>query len=502
MAFKNEIFISYAHLDNETAFPGQNGWISDFHRALEVRVGQLLGRKLTVWRDPKLTGNDLFSDTIVEQLPQTAILVTVLSPRYIKSEWCRREFQSFYDACTQAGGGIALGNKSRVFKVVKTPIPQETENDLQPLLQPLLGYDFFRLDPQSGRFHELDLAFGPEAKADYWLRLDDLAQDIASLLDSMFGSHEAKDPNAPDRPKVYLAETSVDLRDQSASIRRDLERKGYTVLPQKNLPLEADQVQSFVCAQLAQCAMSVHLLGARYGIVPDGSTQSLAEIQHELATQAAEKRSLIRLVWLPPGAQPDDDRQRTLITKLRGDPRWNKEADLLETSIESLKTLIEQRLTDLEAKAQKPVAMPPPSASRPLRVYLICDEQDQQNITPLRDFLFSQSCEVVLPVFEGEENEVRLDHEDNLRTCDIAIIYQGASSDLFLRRKLREVRKIAGSADESHLRITVVCLAPPLTPEKQNFRTVEATLITQTANFSPEQWTPVLSQLRLKGATA
>jgi hypothetical protein len=499
MPYKNEIFISYAHLDNESAFEGQNGWISDFHRALEVRVAQLLGRKPSVWRDPKLGGNDLFPEAISEQLPATAVLVSVLSPRYLKSDWCRREIHSFFDSCTN-GIGISLGNKSRVFKVVKTPLAEGVDQDLEPLLQPLLGYDFFKVDSQSGHFRELDLAFGPEAKADYWLRLDDLAQDIANLLNAMVG--QAKEPNKPNGPNVYLAETSVDVREQYASIRRDLERKGYVVLPQTSLPLESDKVESFVSAQLAQCAMSVHLLGSNFGIVPDGSVRSLAEIQHELAIQRSQQTGLVRLVWVTPGVEPQDERQRTFINNLRSDPRWSKDADLLETSIESVKTLIEQRLAELEAPAKKTTTVPVQSGNRPPRIYLICDEQDQQNVGPLRDFLFSQGLEVVLPLFQGEESEVRLDHEDNLRTCDIAIVYHGASPDLFLRRKLREVRKIAGSAEGCRLRLTVVCLAPPVTPEKQNFRTLEAVLVAQTESFSPEPWQPLLNQFRAKGAIA
>jgi hypothetical protein len=500
MLYQNEIFISYAHLDNETAIQGQNGWISDFHRALEVRVAQLLGRKPTVWRDPKLTGNDLFPETIVDRLGQTAVLVTILSPRYIKSEWCRREFHSFCDTFSETPSS-SPGTKSRIFKVVKTPLPSSLDFDLQPLLQPLLGYEFFKVDSQSGHFHELDLAFGPAAMADYWLRLDDLAQDVAKLLDSIVGA--VKEPNAPDRPLVYLAETSVDVKEQYSSIRRDLERKGYLVLPRQSLPLEADKARSFVCEQLSQCAISVHLFGSHYGVVPDGSSLSLAEMQHETAIQCSQQKGLIRLVWLRPGVRPEDARQQGLIDRLRSDPRWDQNADLLETSIESVKTLIEQRLSDLETQTKIKVATPVSvsAADQLRRIYLICDEQDRQSIASLRDFLFDQRFEVILPMFEGDETEVRLDHEDNLRTCDSAIIYHGESPDLFLRRKLREVRKILGGPGSSRLRLIIVCLAQPVTAEKQSFRTLEATLINQTDGFNPEAWQPVLNQIRAKGAS-
>ena len=145
--FDKDIFISYAHLDNEPLSEGQEGWVSDFHKSLEIQVGQLMGAKPRIWRDPKLQGNDFFGDEIVEQFPGVAVLVSVLSPRYVKSEWCIRELQAFWKACERTGG-VRVDNKSRVFKVAKTPVPPE-QHPVE--LQGLLGYEFFSIDPDSGR---------------------------------------------------------------------------------------------------------------------------------------------------------------------------------------------------------------------------------------------------------------------------------------------------------------------------------------------------------------
>ena len=81
MSFENDVFISYAHIDDVPLIEGQKGWIANFHRALEVRLAQLLGRNPRIWRDPKLQGNDIFADRLVERLPGVAILVSVISPR-------------------------------------------------------------------------------------------------------------------------------------------------------------------------------------------------------------------------------------------------------------------------------------------------------------------------------------------------------------------------------------------------------------------------------------
>jgi hypothetical protein len=58
MAFEHDFLISYAHIDNEPLIAGEQGWISELHRLLEIRVGQVRGEKPKIWRDQKLQGND------------------------------------------------------------------------------------------------------------------------------------------------------------------------------------------------------------------------------------------------------------------------------------------------------------------------------------------------------------------------------------------------------------------------------------------------------------
>ena len=63
----NDIFISYAHIDNEALTEEDKGWISQFHKVLDTRVAQLTGEKPRIWRDLKLGGNDMFDRAIVHQ---------------------------------------------------------------------------------------------------------------------------------------------------------------------------------------------------------------------------------------------------------------------------------------------------------------------------------------------------------------------------------------------------------------------------------------------------
>ena len=176
--FDFDIYISYAHKDDIALAEGQPGWVSQLHRSLEIRVGQLLGRAPRIWRDPKLQGNDIFLDGLFDQLQRVAVFVSVLTPLSARSEWCRRELKSFCDAATQQGG-IRVGDRARLFKVIKTPVSLE----LHPHeLQSLLGYEFFRADPYTGKMRELYAIGEPTAQTQFWTLVDDLAHDIVAVL--------------------------------------------------------------------------------------------------------------------------------------------------------------------------------------------------------------------------------------------------------------------------------------------------------------------------------
>jgi len=84
--FDNDIFMSYAHIDNQPLIEGNQGWVSTLHQALAIRLQQLLGGEVKIWRDPHLKGHEYFSDTIVMQLPHVAVLVLILSPPFVRSE--------------------------------------------------------------------------------------------------------------------------------------------------------------------------------------------------------------------------------------------------------------------------------------------------------------------------------------------------------------------------------------------------------------------------------
>ena len=91
----NDMFISYAHLDNVEPRKDKEGWVTFFHQTLEAYLNQFLGHESKIWRDPKSDGIDLLNVSVIQQLSNSAVLLAILSPRYVQSDWCLKEISEF-----------------------------------------------------------------------------------------------------------------------------------------------------------------------------------------------------------------------------------------------------------------------------------------------------------------------------------------------------------------------------------------------------------------------
>ena len=179
---------------------------------------------------------------------------------------------------------------------------------------------------------------------------------------------------------------------------------GYTVLPDRPLPLAADEVEAAVREDLDRCRLSIHMVGRTYSMVPGGGWPRSPSCRTSSRSSARRKEQFSRLIWIPPGLQVDDVRQRLVLDRLRMDPRMGKGADLLETPLEDLRTMI-RRLAEENRDAGA-------SGRRPRRLYTpaaicICSTTSATP-TPSRpwaDCLF-KDFEVIHPGFDGSEPEM------------------------------------------------------------------------------------------------
>lgn len=482
----NDVFISYAHIDDQPMLEGQRGWISQFHRSLEVRMSQLLGQELKIWRDPKLQGSDLFDEALVRQFSNSKVLVSVLTPRYVRSEWCRRELEEFVRVA-ETQGGITAADKSRIFKVVKTPVAaHEIPPTLAELFSRLLGFEFYELDPETGRLREYDETFGATARQRFFERIYDLAHEICGVLKVYQPAPGAAAAAArPSGKTVYLAATTAELQPERDKIRRELLERGHRVLPEAPLPLLSSEIEAAVKACLDQSTVAVHLLGRHYGTTPEDAAESVPALQLRWSAEQAQRRGLSRLVWLPAAGETTDERQKKFLIEVQESPQWHVSADLFEGNLTQLKKDLLQKLSPVEKKpAAPPTPVVPTVSAGPARVYLMCETADEPAIEPLEDFLFEQGLEVCLPAGDGGSADADTLHRENLLSCDGVLVFYGSAPRTWVDIKLRDVLKAPGYGRAGPIAVQGVYIAPPLDHRKERFRSHHTHIITAQENFA------------------
>ncbi len=485
---ESDIFINYAAIDDQSILEGRQGWVSQFHRNLEIRLQQLTGEAVKIARHTGMTGQTTMDGQILDHLPALKAMVSVVSPPFIKSNGCCREVEEFWRSAEQSGG-LWVEEKPRLFKVVKTPVPpHEIPPALAELFSRLFGFEFYEKFSETGRMREFDEAFGPLLKQRFHERIYDLASEVSQVLRILRQLETESAPLRPENPArrfVYLATTTSDLQEERDRIKRELSERGHVVLPDAPLPSLATEVDRVVLACLEKCSLAIHLLGRHYGVTPEDSADSVQVLQVKLTAQRARKTDLARVLWIPGGATSPDARQKAFIRQVQEDPDLHHRADLIEGNLSLLKqTLIHHLSPPPERKA-----LPAPAgvvAEGARKVYLICEPRDEEAIAPLEDYLFSQGLEVCLPAFDGSDADAEALHRDNLIRCDAVIVYYGVAPRAWVDIKVRELLKAPGYGRSSPITLQAVLIAPPEDRRKERFRSLQARVIQQPGSFAPD----------------
>src|ERR1051326_1623375 len=94
--FKNDVFVSYAHADNQPN-PFGDRWVNEFVKNLETELRRRLGgtEDLRIFFDSRsLRGNDHLQ-VLLENARSSAVFVAIVSPSYVARTWTQDELAAF-----------------------------------------------------------------------------------------------------------------------------------------------------------------------------------------------------------------------------------------------------------------------------------------------------------------------------------------------------------------------------------------------------------------------
>ena len=288
-----DIFVSYAHADDEIPAGAKNGWVT----TLVAELNKVLRRKLggsgaRIWMDHQLAVNANVLDTLLATLRGSRILLLVMSPGYHQSEWCQRELGNFL------AQSAAEKHKDNVFVVDLEPVPRETWHSA---LQALTTMRFW----ERGFTDQAPRPLGfpvpkPDEDNPYWRNVNELAHLIAEYL----RQNAARPPES--RAAILLAETTEDLLDHRDAVAVFLRQQGVDVLPSVDYP--RDSRAAFVSAVQRDFARSlafVQLLGPYEGRKPPDDPATFVVLQADQALLLQQQRAVPILQWRTPEVEPE-----------------------------------------------------------------------------------------------------------------------------------------------------------------------------------------------------
>lgn len=428
-----DVFVSYAHVDNEPLYPSKHGWVSVLVDNLGRCLAKRLGRReaFSNWYDRhQLKGNQGIADHIPEQARRSAVFVAVLSPGYAASEFCLRELAAFLDS--HAGEAA-----ERLFVVEHMPLA-----DAQPMpeaFRDIRKYRFYKLDHD-----QIPRTFAqPEPLPDereYFQKIDDIARDIAHKL----ADNAARKPA---KPTVLVAEVTDDLEARRDDVLRYLDQAGIDVLPQSCYRRVRDEFEHAFSSDLKKCSTFVQLLGPLAGKRPRDVPDGFGWLQLQLAQRAR----LPVLQW----RSPDLDVTQVEFTEHR---RLLELETVRAVPFEDFKrTIVEQ----VQASIKQSTA-PPPQPNNTM-LFINADAADRANADAIKSLLggrFGWAVPLALYDEDARPDELQADMEHNLINFEGMVIVYGAARPAWVSSQLQLYRKLAPRRQKTP-RLLAIVEAPP-----------------------------------------
>jgi TIR domain len=463
--FNNDIFISYSHIDDQ-AVDGP-GWVTDFHRRLLIEVEEELGAKVQIWRDKRITGATDFTKDLDKQVRGSAMLVAILSPGYVNSQWCDWELTGF--ARSRRIGDLWVDTKCRALKVFKRP----ADVGRLRVLAETEGVKFFDVDPATEVSHEM--AGSSEM---FKHRLTELGNDIGFVLRAMRRART-----------VFLGTASASLQDQRERVRQELSGRGYRIVTTPEGATNDSAIMSLRPA-VRESALAVLFYDRT---APTASAEVRGSLERRVAIDQQATQIIVVRGQSDTGSQPWDEPDATG----RGSAKveW-----LIEPQTHTLYHTVLQMLEPQPAAPSSGSDPPPaddsarpPDVSEPptftptdragpqklVRVYLICDQQDHPLLEPnrarrLRDHLLALGFEVKLPLAEHDAAaQFSRDNRNKMKQCDAVLLYWGTARQAWFDQRLGELMQARGWRQGRAFAALGAYFADPQSPVKQNYETRE-----------------------------
>ena len=432
-----EVFISYAHADDQPFAEGAKGWVTALadrlQKALAMKPG---GSQVKVWMDHRLEPQRVVDTALAERVARADCLVAVLSPRYLESTWCRDELDRFV---TRTGT-----DSGRVFLVEFAPTERESWHagvrNISPMQFWSQGFD----DPAA-----IPLGWpAPDPAGDrpYWRALNELAHFMSGPLQA---AGRAPGSAEPARQRVWLADPTDHVLDHWERLAAALRQLGCEVLPVSpgQYPVASEaQWRAALAADLRRADLLVQLLGPHAGRRPPWGAKPYTLLQADAVAAVLAQRSVPSLVWRAPEARLDMVTDTGRAALLLGASACGFE----DFQQQVLALAASKALAPPGGAAQQPLAVVPATATAngdqaPLSICVNADAPDRTLGEQVRDMLYDLGVDANLapvPAPDQSPAQWRQDYEAMLGESHGLVIVYGATPASWVQAQVQAARKL------------------------------------------------------------
>lgn len=461
-----DIYISYRSNDNK-----YDGWVTEFVEKLNQELSATLKDKLTIYFDKNPEGQR-------EEIARgSLIFIPIISLTYCDTDspvW-KNEFKKFQEQSQKDGLGpaIRLPNGNMVSRVLPVKIHDIDQDDVKLLESELSvglrSIDFiYREDGINRPLRSIDdeKQAGP-LKPMYRNQINKLANAVKEIIGGIKQGQKGTDigttPYQPtarqivpnvisspvsstikvsiidrQRPNIYLAWTSADMKESREEMAIILQKAGFNVLPTIDCPADDETFKQRVAEDMQKCVCSLHMLSGEYGrrfeMDDELSFPKYQFLESKKRIDAGGKEFNV-FVWLSPEVQNIKPAQQDFIKYIRNNITRNM---MFSNSHGPMQLVDDMRVVIMKQDIKV-------YDSKDTEIYFIFNQQDEQEARVIVDEIsMDYPVETLNILPEGEESYREMSTQQ-IPKSKLAVVYFKYAADWALPF-IKQIWKQVGGA--------------------------------------------------------
>jgi class 3 adenylate cyclase len=474
--YEYDIFVSYRHNDNK-----YDGWVTEFVEKLQQELDATLKDKVSIYFD-KNPHEGLQDTHHVDQSIHTKIKSLILIP-IISQTYCdtssfawKQEFVVFKNHAENdpLGRMIKLSNGNFASRILPIKIHDIDVDDVKLLESQLSGalrsIDFIYRDAGVNRpLRPVDDEIGSGvSKVLYRNQINKLANAIKEIIQGIKQKERGEPavvshqditarqiipttfttslPSAikvqvidRERPNIYLAWTSSDLKEQREELAIVLQKAGFNVLPSTDCPADDETFKNKVAEELARCTCSLHMLSGEFGRRFEADDE-ISFPQHQF--QEAKKKidsadgEFNSFIWLHPEySAVIKPAQQNFIKYIRNNITRNM---MFSNSQGSMQLVDDIRVVMMKQDVTV-------YDSKDTDIFFIFNQQDEQEAKIITDRLSLEYPVEIMNILPDGEDQYREISSQQIPKSKLAVVYFKYAADWALPF-IKQIWKQVGGA--------------------------------------------------------